>query len=135
MKGLTNNSPPNNEQAQEFAAGIKRLEQAIEREYWGSGCIENSTKVYEFPEYNELLEQVYARGFVGSDQSADGFDFESINARPERQLGSMPIAEIRRFVHALYRCERHNHGWSSLVLLAVQSGALGIIAMRLAGGR
>jgi len=135
MKGLTNKSPPNNEQAQEFAAGIKRLEQAIEREQWGSDCNENATKVYELPEYNELLEQAYTRGFVGSGQSADGFDFEAINARPERQLDSMPMAEIQRFVHALYRCERHNHGWSSLVLLAVQSGAMGMIATRLTAGR
>ncbi|MDI3356286.1 hypothetical protein MO767_18295 [Pseudomonas sp. UYIF39] len=135
MKSSTTNSPPNNEQAREFAAGIKRLEQAIERERWSSGCIENATKVYELPEYNELLEQAYDRGFVGSDQSADGFDFEAINARPEKQLDGLPMAEIRRFVHALYRCERHNHGWSSLVLLAVQSGALGMIALRLTKGR
>ncbi|KAB1075940.1 hypothetical protein [Methylobacterium soli] len=101
------------------------------REQWTGDSISDAHQVYELPNYGELLEQAYTSGFVRGDLSADGFDFQAINTQPQEQLGGMPMAEVRRFVHALYRCERHNHGWGSFVLDAVQSGAFGVVASRL----
>ncbi|GJE43901.1 hypothetical protein [Methylobacterium soli] len=87
---------------------------------------------YELPAYGEALEQAYSLGIVDGRLSAAGFDLEAINARPAEQLKAMPPAEVRRYLHALWRCERHTHGYGSPVLDAVRSGALGIAASRLA---
>ncbi|RON06227.1 hypothetical protein [Pseudomonas brassicacearum] len=122
---------PSSTQAQAFAAGIRRLERAIGRELWGEDSVSDAALVYELPEYAELLEEAYASGFVRGDLSHQGFDFDVINARPQAQLSALPYSEVCRYVHALYRCERHNWGWGSLVLWAIQSGALGIIASKL----
>lgn len=126
---------PSRSQAQAFAAGIRRLELAVARERWRLDSVADADKVYALPEYVDLLEQAYASGFVHGDLSADGVDFQAINARPREQLASMAMTEVRRFVHALYRCERHNCGWGSLVLMAIQSGALGAVATRLEAGQ
>jgi hypothetical protein len=126
---------PDATQAQAFAAGIRRLELAVARKRWGLDSVEDVDRVYALPEYGDLLEKAYADGFVHGDLSADGFDFQAINARPREQLAGMAMTEVRRFVHALYRCERHNWGWGSLVLAAIQSGALGAVATRLEAGQ
>lgn len=123
---------PSRSQAQAFAAGIRRLELAVARERWRLDSVTDAEKVYALPEYVDLLEQAYASGFVHGDLSADGVDFQAINARPREQLAGMAMAEVRRFVHALYRCERHSFGWSSPVLDAVQSGALTIAVDKIA---
>lgn len=126
---------PSDAQAQAFAAGIRRLEQAIERELWGADSVADAALVYELAEYAELLEQAYAGGLVRGELSHEGFDFEAINVRPQGQLSDLPYSEVCRYVHALYRAERHNWGWGSLVLWAIQSGALGAVAARLEAGR
>lgn len=105
------------------------------RERWRLDSVTDADKVYALPEYVDLLEQAYASRFVHGDLSADGVDFQAINARPLEQLSGMAMTEVRRFVHALYRCERHNWGWGSLVLAAIQSGALGAVATRLEAGQ
>ncbi|EPN22701.1 hypothetical protein A247_27615 [Pseudomonas syringae pv. actinidiae ICMP 19099] len=128
-------SLPNRTQAQALARGIQRLELAIERELWGADSVADAALAYELPEYAELLGQAYADGFVRGELSHEGFDFEAINARPQGQLSDTPYSEVCRYVHALYRAERHNWGWGSLVLAAIQSGALGVVAARLEAGR
>ena len=87
---------------------------------------------FSLPEYDAALNEAYALGLVHGDLSADGFDIPGIHSRPAEHLGQMSTAEVRRYVHALWRCERHAHPHGSLVLDAVQSGALGIAARRLA---
>jgi hypothetical protein len=128
-------SLPSRSQAQAFAVGIRRLELAVARERWQLNSVADADKVYALPEYGDLLEKAYADGFVHGDLSADGFDFQAINAGPREQLAGMAMTEVRRFVHALYRCERHNWGWGSLVLAAIHSGALGTVATRLEAGQ
>ncbi len=135
MKSGAGASLPGDAHAQALAAGIRRLELAIERESWGTDSVADADQVSELPEYAELLEQAYASGFVQGDLSHEGFDFDAINARPQGQLSALAYAEICRYVNALYRAERHNCGWGSLVLAAIQSGALGVIAARLETGR
>ncbi|TFW40906.1 hypothetical protein [Pseudomonas fluorescens] len=133
MKSEAGASLPGDAHAQALAAGIRRLELAIERESWGADSVADADLVYELPEYAELLEQAYADGFVRGDLSHEGFDFDAINATPEF-LNSLPYAEICRYVHALYRAERWNFGWGSMILWAGQSGALRVVAQRLAQG-
>lgn len=125
---------PSRELQRSFAAGIRRLEAAVGRARWGTDSIANADQVYGMAEYEDLLREAYADGFVHGELSHDGIDLETINARPEVQLAALPGRELRRYVHALYRCERHNHGWGSVVLMAVQSGALGLVARRLESG-
>ncbi|QHD08591.1 hypothetical protein [Pseudomonas sp. R76] len=134
MKSEAGASLPGDAHAQALAAGIRRLELAIERESWGTDSVADADQVYELPEYSELLEQAYGSGFVQGYLSHEGFDFNEINARPQGQLSALAYAEICRYVNALYRAERHNWGWGSLVLAAIQSGALGVIAARLETG-
>ena len=135
MKSEAGASLPGDAHAQALAVGIRRLELAIERESWGADSVADADLVYELPEYAELLEQAYGSGFVQGYLSHEGFDFNAINTRPQGQLGALAYAEICRYVNALYRAERHNWGWGSLVLSAIQSGALGVIAARLETGR
>lgn len=87
---------------------------------------------YDLPAYIEALEQAYSLGIVDGCLSADGFDLGLINAQPASQVESMSPTEVRRYLHALWRCERHTHGYGSPVLDAVRSGALGIAVSRLA---
>ncbi|SDW36981.1 hypothetical protein SAMN05444064_10384 [Pseudomonas syringae] len=128
-------SLPGGTQAKSLANGIRRLELAIERERWGADSVADAALAYELPEYAELLEQAYADGFVRGELSHEGFDFVAINARPQAQLSDITYSEVCRYIHAVYRAERHNWGWGSLVLAATQSGALGVIAARLESGR
>lgn len=128
-------SLPSRMHAQALASGIRRLELAVERERWGADSVADAALVYELPEYAELLEQAYADGFVRGELSHEGFDFEAINARPQGRLSDTPYSEVCRYVHALYRAERHNWGWGSLVLVSIQSGALGVVAARLEAGQ
>jgi hypothetical protein len=132
MKVKIDSTPlPSPEQAEIFATGVERLQRAVEEEDWVESSIDNATKIYDMPEYDALLELAYTTGVVHGELSPDGFQFDLIDARPQEQLGALSKAEIRRYLHALYRCERHNWGWGSLVLSSVQSGALGIAARRL----
>jgi hypothetical protein len=87
---------------------------------------------FSLPEYDAALNEAYALQLVHGDLSADEVDMADIHSRPAEWLGQMPLAEVRRYVHALWRCERHTHPHGSVVLDSVQSGALGIAARRLA---
>ncbi|MGZ7459398.1 hypothetical protein ACXPVS_22350 [Pseudomonas sp. Ma2-10] len=86
---------------------------------------------FSMPEYDVALHEAYTLQLVHGDLSSDGFDMAGIHSRPAERLDQMSPAEVRRYVH-VWRCERHTHPHRSLVLDAVQSGALGIAARRLA---
>jgi hypothetical protein len=120
-------------QCQRFLSAVSRLRTVVRSEIWGADTAANADRVYELPEYKQLLDVACVGGFTHGDLSADGFDFDSINSQPLHHLANLPLAEIRRYIHALCRVERHNWGWASLVLAALQSGALEIAAGRLSG--
>ena len=111
-----------------YAETIRQLEAAFR----AAGHAITMDAWFSLPEYDAALNEAYALQLVHGNLSADGFDMAGIHSRPAERLGQMPLAEVRRYVHALWRCERHTHPHGSLVLDAVQSGALGIAARRLA---
>ncbi|PTR29609.1 hypothetical protein [Pseudomonas sp. GV085] len=111
-----------------YAETISQLEKASR----SAGHTMEMDAWFSLPEYDAALYEAYALQLVHGDLSADGFDMAGIHSRPAERLGQMPLAEVRRYVHALWRCERHTYPHGSLVLDAVQSGALGIAARRLA---
>lgn len=104
-----------------YAEVIQRLEKAADGERGRSLDLDG---FFALPEYDEALEQAYALGLVGEGLSADGFDFGAIDRRPAECLGALPRGEVRRYLHALWRCERHTHPHGSLVQAAIASGAL-----------
>jgi hypothetical protein len=87
---------------------------------------------FELPEYEAALQQAYSLKFVHGELSSEGFNFDLIDARPAEHLWQLTPEELRRYIHALWRCERHAHPYGSLVLEAVISGALTIAVERLA---
>lgn len=126
METITEDQPalPNWTALTRYAATIRNLVAASE----AAGPELDLDGWFDLPAYSDALEQAYALQMVHSDLSADGFDMIAINSRPEEILGRLELPELRRYVHALWRCERHTHPHGSLVLDAVQSGALGLVA-------
>lgn len=122
---------PSKTRMKKFAAGIRRLEDAVARSKLTFEGLEGVAQFYEIKAYDDLLELVYSTTFVHGSLSQKGIDLDTINARPLEQLGDLPMEEVRRYVHTLYRCERHTWGWGSLVLIAIRSGTLGVVASRL----
>lgn len=114
-----------------FAAGIRRLEDAVTHSQQTFEGVDGVGQLYELKAYDDLLKLAYSTTFVHGSLSQEGVNLDAINARPHEQLDNMPMDEVRRYVHALYRCERHTWGWRSLVLTAIRSGALGVVASRL----
>lgn len=122
---------PSKTRMKKFAAGIRRLEDAVICSRLTFEGLVGVAQFYELTAYDDLLKLAYETTFVHGSLSQKGVNLEAIDARPLEQLGELPMDEVRRYVHALYRCERHNFGWGSLVLTSIRSGALGMVASRL----
>lgn len=122
---------PSKTRIKKFATGIRRLEDAVFQSHLTFDGEAGVTRLYELKSYDDLLNLAYSTTFVHGSLSQEGIDLDAVNARPHEQLNNVPIDEVRRYIHALYRCERHNWGWGSLVLTAIRSGALGVVASRL----
>ncbi len=122
---------PSKTRMKKFAAGIRHLEDAVLHSQLTFEGVDGVTQLYELKAYDDLHKLAYSTTFVHGSLSQEGVDLDAINARPHEQLDNMPIDEVRRYVHTLYRCERHTWGWGSLVLSAIRSGALGVVASQL----
>ncbi|MGH8425436.1 MAG: hypothetical protein ACRER3_24275 [Pseudomonas fluorescens] len=133
MDELVEESPalPSKTRMKKFAAGIRHLEDAVLHSELKFEGVDGVTQLYELKAYDDLHKLAYSTTFVHGSLSQKGIDLDAINARPLEQLDNVPIDEVRRYVHALYRCERHNFGWGSFVLTSISSGALGMVASRL----
>lgn len=128
MRGTRERPLPASDKALAYADCARRLEAAAAE----AGPAIEVDDWYELPAYIEALEQAYSAGIVDGRLSADGFNLGLINARPAEQVEGMSPVEVRRYLHALWRCERHTHGYGSPVLDAVRSGAFRLAASRLA---
>lgn len=82
------------------------------------------------PEYERLELGGYACGFVCRDMKIDP-RYEKIMGAPRNYLEAMPFAELRQFVHTLWRAERWADEYGSPIKEALENGALNIIGRRL----
>ena len=109
---------PDHDALAHYANVVWRLEAAAGE----CGRLPNLDGFFALAEYDEALEEAYALGLVGGGLLADGFD--AMDQHPAECLGAMPRGEVRRYLHALWRCERHTHPLGSLVQAVTTSGAL-----------
>lgn len=89
---------------------------------------------FALPEYERFIVGAPGAGFVCNDL-APMKDFEDFNARPREHLSSSDFSQLRLYVHTLLRAERWADGYATPIREAVMSGALEIVADRLASDR
>lgn len=87
-------------------------------------------EIWQLDEYRRFVDGAYACGFVCRDFKPD-FPFESGNHRPQETMRAWTFHDLRHYFHTLLRAERWADGYSSPILQAVMSGALGEAASRL----
>jgi hypothetical protein len=92
-------------------------------------------KIVGCPEYEFLARVCYASGFVVGDMKLmDGRTFDSFKNDPLR-VSQADFPDIRRFLHILWRAERHSDIGEDIggghVIEAAESGVLIVLATRL----
>lgn len=85
----------------------------------------------DLPEHRRFVIGAYAAGFVCTDLAPMN-DFEEMGSRPREHLSGASFSKLRHYVHTLLRAERWADGYSSPIREAIVSGALELVADRLA---
>lgn len=86
--------------------------------------------IFDEPEYQFLIETIYACGWVCNDLQASDF-LPQVNRDVEGTVGVWGLPLLRLYLHTLMRGEKWCDGDSSVVLDAFASGALQAVARRL----
>ena len=91
----------------------------------------------DLPEYSRFLHGAYARGLVCRDSNGPAFEERMVGTtRDPDQLWRASLAVVRRCIHTVPRSERLGDAGAAsgggVVIRAVETGALAIIAERLA---
>jgi len=81
-------------------------------------------------EYKQFEEAALVCGFVCNDYS-HFFSFDNVHDRPSEVIQSLPFPKLRHYIHTLQRAEKWNSEYSTSLWVAVQTGALSMVARRL----
>lgn len=86
--------------------------------------------IFDEPDYQFLIQTIYACGWVCDDLPLDDF-LPQVNRDVDGTVGKWGLPQLRLYLHTLMRGEKWCDGNSSVVLEAFDSGALQTVARRL----
>lgn len=121
-------------QAQYLARAIQKLERAAQAQYGDRIAnlpVAKCAALWDLAETEDFMLAALACGFVCSDFDCDPA-IEEIHRNSERHIPQMSFVKLRWYIHNIQRYTKWNSQYPAQLHQALASGALGLVADRLA---